>query len=154
MLLKSRERTLPREAVLKRLEAVMGGNSRALEVGPRHYQEFLNLSDAGMENLVNAVTRAQGKEVVRVFSGSCGRPIQSCMGGVVSDTLFAVALGVARFDNFGQLKFHRRKGARPDAATYCLIEEKIVAADAMIEKAAASFVGEVLTETKRGETSN
>ena len=106
--------------------------------------EFLQLGDDAMENLIIAVTRAQGKEVVRVFSQRGDPPVQKRIGGVIADTLFAIATGVARFDQFARLKFARPTGAIPDGHTLMEIKKRISADEPLITRAAAAFVREVL----------
>src|SRR2546422_11447930 len=136
--------TMSREAVLRFTERIMGADTRVRNFRPEHCMEFLRLSDDALENLIVAVTRAQGKEMVRVFSQRGNPPIQKRIGGVIADTLFAIATGVGRFDQFAQLRFELPKGASPDVGTLVEIKKKISAAEPVISRAAASFVREVL----------
>lgn len=140
---------MPREAVMEELQQLFGGDTTPVEVDLEHYERFLDLSDAGMDALVAALARSQGKEVVRVFSKSKTIPVERRLYPVVADTLFAVALGIARFDVFGQLNYHRRTGPNPDAWTNFLIEKKIEKADPMVRKAVDLFVAEALDQVKR-----
>ena len=135
--------TVSRDAALRLAERIFGGEkSRA--ASPEHRAQFLELTDEDMENLVILVTRAQGKELVRAFSRTGGQPIQTRVGGVVADTLTAVATGLASFDTFARLRFHPSAGPRPDPETRRMIQNKIYAAEPLIARAAADFVREVL----------
>ena len=71
-------------------------------------------------------------------------PIQKRIGGVIVDTLSAVATGLAGFDAFAQLRFQPPTGPGPDPETRRRIEKKIYAAEPTIARIAASFVREVL----------
>ena len=135
--------TMSRDAALRLAERVLGGK-KTPKVGPEHYAQFLELTDDAMENLVILVTRAQGKEMVRAFSRTGGLPIQTRVGGVVADTLSAVATGLAGFDTFARLRFQPQSGPSPDAEIRKRIQNKIYAAEPLIMRAAAAFVREVL----------
>jgi hypothetical protein len=134
---------MSREAALRLAEMVMGGSKKGRKVGPDHYAQFLELSDDAFENLIVAVTRAQGKELVRAFSRTGGLPLQKRVGGVIIDTLFAVATGLAGFNTFAQLRFQKPSGPRPDPGMARRIENKICAAEPIIARVATSFVREV-----------
>jgi hypothetical protein len=139
---KLRVRALTREAALRLAERILCG-SNTWRPSRDHFAQFLKLNEAEMENLVVAVTRAQGKGVIKVLS-EAGAPVATRMSGVIGDTLFAIATGVAHFDCFGRLRFALPKGPRPRTAMRRRFDRKIYAAEPLIAKAAAAFIREVI----------
>jgi len=125
---------------------VTSKSTPAAKAALAHYERFLALNDDEMEALVFAVTRAEGKDVVRTLFRAKGMGVKRYMRCTVIDTLSQVAFGTARFDNFGQLKFYFPNRIRPNLPTCYLMEDKVATAEPMVAKAVDAFVKEVLAE--------
>lgn len=124
------------------------------EVTLEHYERFLDLDDEQMERLIEALTRAQGKSIVRFFAPSKRVPVQKRISDVAEEDLFAVALGIGRFDTFCQFRHHRREGTSPDHWTEFRIEKKIKSFLPSIQRAANAFVKETLFGNSQSSKQN
>jgi hypothetical protein len=119
------------------------------EVSPKYYQSFLALSDAEMEAFARAVLSAQAKEARRLALAEPADGASSELISFASNTMVAIAIGIARFGAFGQLGLYKRLGPEPEPEVHDAMMAKIERASPIIERVVREFI-----QQQRGAGSN
>jgi hypothetical protein len=126
--------------IIDDVEAICGQTGNVAEVSPEYYDAFLALSDAEIEVLARAVLNAQAKEAGRLTSAEPAVEAPARLLGFASNTIFAIAIGLARFDDFAQLGLYKRLGPEPEPDVHDALTGKIAEARPVIEMAVRGFL--------------
>ena len=122
------------------IEDICGKQGSVAEVSPDYYDAFLALNDAEMEVLACAVLNAQAKEARRLTFAEPAAEAPIRLLGFASNTLVAIAIGLARFDDFAQLGLYKRVGPELEPDVYDALRGKIAKSHPVIELALRRFI--------------
>src|SRR5437867_4313052 len=96
--------------IIDHVEDFCGQSGSVAEVSPEYYESFLALTDAEMEVLVRAVLDARAKEARRLTLAAPVAEAPARLLRFASNTMSAIAIGLARFSDFAQLGLYKRDG--------------------------------------------
>jgi hypothetical protein len=133
------KRQRPRD-IIDHVEDFCGQSGSVAEVGAEYYKSFLALTDAEMEVLVRAALNAQAKESRRLTFAEPGAAASDRLIRFASNTISVIAIGLARFNDFAQLRLYKRVGPEPEPDVHDAMTEKVANARPIIERVARDFI--------------
>lgn len=129
----------PRD-IIDELEDLCERGGSVAEIGPDYYESFLALTDDEMAFLARAVLSGQAKEAGRILATESVAKAPDKLIRLAGNVLSVLAIGLARLNHFGQLRFFKRVGPEPEPDVHEALMEKIANARPIIERAVREFV--------------
>jgi hypothetical protein len=129
-----------RRDIIDFVEDLCDQSGNVAEVSPEYHEAFIALGDAEMETLVHAVLNAQAKEARRLTFAKPVAEAPARLLSFASNTISAIAIGLARFDCFALLGLYKRIGPEPEPDVHDALMEKIAKARPIIERIVQEFI--------------
>lgn len=93
-----------------------------------------------MDVLARAALNAQAKEARRLVLADPAAEAPGRLTQFISNTISVIAIGLSRFDEFGQLGLYKRIGLEPEPEIHDALMQKIANARPIIERVARDFM--------------
>ena len=129
----------PRD-IIDDVEDACGQEGCVAEVSPEYYEAFLALSDDEIEALARTVLVVDAREARRLTFVEPVSEAPNRLIGFTRNTLSIIAIGLFRFNDFGQLRVYKRIGPEPEPDVYDALKKKIAKAHPIIELAVRDFI--------------
>lgn len=122
----------PRQSAINRYEALGAVNGYLVRVSENYHRSFLRLRQGEVERMALAVMLDLERRVRRLSRGRITERKVEAVARMVNKIIYAIAIGVVRFDAFGRLVMAARENENPSTEKIAQIERKCAAIEPIV----------------------